>query len=153
MVAVRENRCERARKYIERIVTIQTNEIWSSVSQNAKDFISGLLIRDPQKLPDTREAQQSLWLKEWAIQETKAGSNNLNPDVLKSLVSFKEYGDTRKLFCQTVSFALLPDQIQDLRKEFEKLDKDGSGEISLAALKGVLLMEVAGAGSLGALRE
>ena len=51
-----------------------------------------------------------------------------------------------------MSFALLPDQIQDLWKEFEKHDKDGSYEISLAALKGVL-MKVAGAGSLGALRE
>ena len=50
-----------------------------------------------------------------------------------------------------MGFALLPDQIQDLRKEFEKLDKDGSGE-SLAALKGVL-MKVAGAVSLDELRE
>ena len=51
-----------------------------------------------------------------------------------------------------LSFTLLPDQITDLRKEFEKLDTDGSGEISLAGLKKVL-MQNAGAGSLGALTE
>jgi len=58
----------------------------------------------------------------------------------------------RKLLCEVLSFTLLPDQIQDLRREFEKMDTDGSGEISLAGLKHVL-MENAGAGSLGALTE
>ena len=60
--------------------------------------------------------------------------------------------DMRKLLCEVLSFTLLPDQIQDLRREFEKMDTDGSGEISLAGLKHVL-MENAGAGSLGALTE
>ena len=58
----------------------------------------------------------------------------------------------RKLLCEVLSFTLLPDQITDLRKEFEKLDTDGSGEISLNGLKRVL-MQGAGAGSLGALTE
>lgn len=58
----------------------------------------------------------------------------------------------RKLLCEVLSFTLLPDQIADLRREFEKMDTDGSGEISLAGLKHVL-MENAGAGSLGALTE
>ena len=39
-----------------------------------------------------------------------------------------------------------------LRKEFEVLDTDGSGEISLKALKQVLLKK-GGSGSLGALKE
>ena len=38
------------------------------------------------------------------------------------------------------------------RREFEKMDTEGSGEISLAALKQVLVSN-AGAGSLGALTE
>jgi len=38
-----------------------------------------------------------------------------------------------------VSFTLLPEQIKDLRQEFEKFDRDGSGEITLEDMKEVLL--------------
>eukprot|EP01083_Nonionella_stella_P162454 533356_1 len=76
----------------------------------------------------------------------------LNANVVKALVNFKEYSDMRKLLCEVLSFTLMPDQITDLRKEFEKLDTDGSGEISLSGLKQVL-MQGAGAGSMGALGE
>ena len=78
--------------------------------------------------------------------------NKLNPSVVKALVNFKEYSDMRKLLCEVLSFTLIPDQIQGLRKEFEKMDTDGSGEISLKALKSVLLGN-AEKGTLGALTE
>jgi len=58
----------------------------------------------------------------------------------------------RKLLCEVLSFTLIPDQIQGLRKEFEKMDSEGSGEISLGALKSVLLGN-AERGTLGALTE
>jgi calcium-dependent protein kinase len=58
----------------------------------------------------------------------------------------------RKLLCEVLSFTLLPDQIKDLRNEFEKMDTDGSGEISLFALKQVLL-HAEKAGLLGSLTE
>jgi Ca2+-binding EF-hand superfamily protein len=76
----------------------------------------------------------------------------LNANVVQALVNFKEYSDMRKLLCEVLSFTLMPDQITDLRREFEKLDTDGSGEISLTGLKKVLMQE-AGAGTLGALGE
>jgi Ca2+-binding EF-hand superfamily protein len=76
----------------------------------------------------------------------------LNPSVVKALVNFKEYSDMRKLLCEVLSFTLIPDQIQGLRSEFEKFDTDGSGEITLSALKSVLIGNAA-QGSLGALTE
>jgi len=45
----------------------------------------------------------------------------------------------RKLLCEVIGFTLLPAQITELRKEFEKLDVEQSGEISLENLKIVLL--------------
>jgi Ca2+-binding EF-hand superfamily protein len=127
-------------------------EIWSIVSPQARDFIQKLLVTEPKLRPTAREAQKHPWLKEWASKDKKADDNMLNPNVVKALVSFKEFSDMRKLLCEVLSFTLLPDQIRELRKEFEKMDTDGSGEISLQALKNVLLTE-AGAGSLGALTE
>lgn len=130
----------------------EPEEIWENVSRDAKDFIRKLLVTDPTRRPTARQCQQEKWLQEWANKDKKQGDNLLNKEVVKALVNFKEYSDMRKLLCEVLSFTLLPDQITDLRKEFEKLDIDGSGEISLKGLKQVL-MRGAGAGSLGALTE
>jgi calcium-dependent protein kinase len=127
-------------------------EVWRIVSDDAKKFIRELLVTDPTGRPTAKQCQKSEWLQEWANKDKQKGDNNLDHNVVKALVNFKEYSDMRKLLCEVLSFTLLPDQISDLRKEFEKLDTDGSGEISLKGLKQVL-MQGAGSGSLGALTE
>jgi len=130
----------------------EPREIWDLVSDGAKAFIKKLLVTDPMNRPTARDCQKEEWIHEWANKDKKAGDNLLNREVVNALVNFKEYSDMRKLLCEVLSFTLLPDQITDLRKEFEKLDTDGSGEISLKGLKTVL-MRGAGSGSLGALTE
>ncbi len=127
-------------------------EVWDRVSPNARHFITALLVTDPKSRPTAQDAQEHSWLKEWANRAKSDNDNILNPNVVKALVNFKEFSDMRKLLCEVLSFTLLPEQIKDLRKEFETLDTDGSGEISLSALKQVLVTN-AGAGSLGALTE
>lgn len=130
----------------------EPEEIWANVSTLARDFIRDMLKTNPSDRPTARRAQQHPWLKEWASRSRTGDDHALNPNVVKALVNFKEFSDMRKLLCEVLSFTLLPYQIKELRKEFEKMDTDGSGEISLAALKQVLVTN-AGAGSLGALTE
>ena len=130
----------------------EPSDIWDLVSQDAKDFISALLIVDPKLRPTARIAQRHQWLMEWESRSRTEGDNVLNPNVIKALVGFKELSDMRKFLCEVLSFTLLPYQIKDLRKEFEKMDTDGSGEISLSGLKEVLTTN-ASEGSLGALTE
>jgi calcium-dependent protein kinase len=76
----------------------------------------------------------------------------LNERTVNALLAFKDSSDMQKILSEVLSFTLLPDQIVDLRAEFEKIDTNGDGEISLQALKQVL-MQNAEAGSLGALTE
>jgi calcium-dependent protein kinase len=130
----------------------EPEDIWSNVSTLAKQFIKDLLKIDPKDRPTAQEAQQHPWVLEWANRNRNGNDNQLNPNVVKALVNFKEFSDMRKLLCEVLSFTLLPYQIKELRREFEKMDTEGSGEISLEALKEVLVSN-AGAGSLGALTE
>jgi Ca2+-binding EF-hand superfamily protein len=58
----------------------------------------------------------------------------------------------RKLLYKVLSFTLLPDQNVDLRREFEKLDIEGRGEITLAFLKQGL-MHSAGSHTFDSLSE
>lgn len=130
----------------------EPEEIWANVSQLAREFIRDMLKTEPADRPTARQAQLHPWLKEWASKSRTGKDNILNPNVVKALVNFKEYSDMRKLLCEVLSFTLLPYQIKELRREFEIMDTDGTGEISLSALKQVLVTN-AGAGSLGALTE
>ena len=132
--------------------SFEPEDIWCLVSDHAKEFVKSLLVTDPQSRPLARQAQKHAWLREWASRQSSKNDTILNPNVVKALVNFKEFSDMRKLLSEVLSFTLLPDQIKDLRKEFEKIDTEGSGEISLAALKQVLMTN-AGAGYLGALTE
>jgi len=129
-------------------------EIWDLVSNVGKRFVQDLLVTDPKKRPTAREAQKHDWLKMQASRCIKGDrqDNVLNPNVVKALIGFKEFSDMRKLLSEVLSFTLLPDQIKDLRKEFEIMDTDGTGEITLDNLKQVLVSN-AEAGSLGALTE
>ncbi len=67
--------------------------------------------------------------------------------VQHALRKFRGMSDIRKLMCEVIGFTLLPDQITELRKEFEKLDVEQNGEISLDNLKKVLMANAAGSGS------
>jgi Ca2+-binding EF-hand superfamily protein len=132
-------------------VLFQPAEVWDNVSSMAKDFVRVTLQKDPANRPTAKQAQLHPWLQTYAKKTEEIEGTKLNPNVVDALVSFKEYSDMHKLLCEVLSFTLLPEQISDLRKEFEKMD-DGDGEISLADLKQVLL-ESAGARSLGGMTE
>jgi calcium-dependent protein kinase len=125
-------------------------EVWDKVSPEARAFIRTLLVVNPLRRPTAQEAQNHPWLKTWAERSQNGNDTELNPNVVHALVNFKGLSDIRRLLSEVLSFTLLPDQIKGLRSEFEKMDSDGSGEISLEALERVLISS-AGTGSLGEL--
>jgi len=126
------------------------NEAWDNVSDAGKAFVKRLLEPDPRKRPTAKEVQRDDWLRVWSKRDSMDGT--LNPKTITALMDFKKCSDMKKLLSEVLSFTLMPEQIVDLRREFELMDTDGDGEISLHSLKTVL-MQNAEAGSLGALTE
>jgi calcium-dependent protein kinase len=132
------------KRILEADFSFEPQEYWSHVSQQAKDFISSLLITDPDRRPTAEQCQKNKWLREWAEKET---SGSLNPKILEALRSFRQFSDMRKLLCEVIGFTLLPEQVAILRNDFEKFDVEQSGEISLDGLKKILLDNV-GSGNI-----
>ena len=132
-------------------VVFEPPDIWENVSDMGKAFVKRLLHLDPKTRPTAKEAMSDPWIRVYAKKDTEEGKA-LNRNVVSALVEFKEYSDMRKLLYEVLSFTLLPEQIVELRAEFEKMDTDGDGEITLSELKRVL-MENAELGTLGALTE
>jgi calcium-dependent protein kinase len=132
-------------------VLFEPADVWDHVSEDGKAYVKRLLQPDPKKRPTAKEVQKDQWIQVWAKKDAKEGKK-LNSKTLESLVAFKETSDMQKILSEVLSFTLLPDQIIDLRKEFELMDTDGDGEISFKALRKVLA-DNAEAGMLGALTE
>ena len=132
-------------------VSFEPADIWENVSDDGKYFVKRLLQPDPKKRPTAKEVQKDRWIQVWAKKDVNEGQQ-LNSKTLESLVAFKETSDMQKILSEVLSFTLLSDQMADLRKEFELMDTDGEGEISLSTLRKVLI-ENAEAGMLGALTE
>lgn len=126
-------------------------DIWENISSDAINFVKRLLQPKPENRPTAKQAQKDPWIQIWAKKDAKTG-NKLNPKTIGALMAFKEQSDMQKLLSEVLSFTLLPEQIVELRAEFEKIDSDGDGEISLHAMKKVLLAN-AEVGALGALTE
>lgn len=129
----------------------EPKEAWESVSDAGKAFVSQLLISNPRDRPSAKDMQRSEWIQVWSKKDSRE-EKQLNPKTVSALMEFKKCSDMKKLLSEVLSFTLMPDQIMDLRSEFEKMDLDGDGEISLNALKEVL-MQNAEAGALGGLTD
>lgn len=132
-------------------VSFEPEDVWGHVSDSGKAFVKTLLNPDASKRPTAKEAQRSTWIQVCAKKDATTGSK-LNAKTVGALIHFKESSDMQKLLSEVLSFTLLPEQIVDLRKEFEIMDEDGDGEISLSSLKRVLVQN-AEVGALGALTE
>lgn len=107
---------------------------WEGVSDSAKAFVKRLLNPNPDFRPTAKQAQKDPWLQTVADGSNEEGSQ-LNPKTVEALLAFKELSELQKLLSEVLSFTLLPKQISALRHEFEIVDTQGDGEVSLDALK------------------
>lgn len=116
--------------------------LWGGVSEEAIDFIKSLLVLDPTKRPTALEAQHHPWIQRlWKKSHDSCDNGALSQNVVNGLVDFKSLSSTKRFLCEVLSFTLQPEQIQGLHEEFEKMDVDGTGEITLSKFKGALLAQ------------
>ena len=106
-------------------------------SESAKDFIKTCLTREVSKRPTAAELQQHPWLH--SIPDSH--EELISPSIIENLKGFQSRKLLSKLCAEVVAHTLNPNQISELRKEFLKLDKDDSGEISFDELKQALLSQ------------
>mmetsp|Transcript_32587 Transcript_32587/g.74982 ORF Transcript_32587/g.74982 Transcript_32587/m.74982 type:complete len:731 (-) Transcript_32587:534-2726(-) len=112
--------------------------IWDMVSAEAKDFVASLLVIDPSCRSSAVMAQHHRWFSSPSSNQSK-NISRIHPSVVQALLAFRNYSDMRRVLCEVLSFTMMPEQIVLLRDEFEKLDTEGTGEITLDGFRRVLL--------------
>ncbi|CAN0076719.1 unnamed protein product [Pylaiella littoralis] len=111
------------------------HDAWSSISGKAKNFIKRLLVRNPQERMSAAEAQHHPWLNN---HDPSGKEQKLSEGALANLVAFRTTNVLKRLALELVARSLDQEQIRNLEKEFAKMDRDGSGTISLEEFDRVL---------------
>ena len=82
------------------------------VSDLAVDFIKSLLVRDPNRRPTARQAQNHPWVRRRRSKQR----SGLNGSIVNGLTSFKDLSSTRKFLREVVTYTLDAEQIEGLHK-------------------------------------
>jgi calcium-dependent protein kinase len=121
---------------------IQNNEAdfsprkFPRASPLAIDFLKMMLQKDPEKRISLDEANRHpfvLQANEW--NEGEALKMVLSPDIVTSLKNFSHLSKFKRLTLELLAFNMNTSQIAGLRQEFNAIDVDSSGTISLEEFK------------------
>ncbi|RHY30556.1 hypothetical protein DYB32_004219 [Aphanomyces invadans] len=103
---------------------------WVGVSAEAKDLIDHLLLLNPSKRLTAAEALQHPWLSGSA----PATERGLNGTILGSLKRFQGHNKLKKVALAVIADQLTGQEINELKKQFQKIDVDGNGVITMQEL-------------------
>ena len=105
---------------------------WANVSQDAKDFISHLLV-PASKRPDAEKALTHPWLKK--RKNLNAEKTQLDDSVLSDIKKFSEQSAFKRAVLGVISHRMEAKEIQHLNDQFNVMDKQGNGTILFSEFK------------------
>lgn len=103
---------------------------WANVSADAKDFLKGLLVRDPEVRFDAQAALKHKWLTSTATTNKPV----LSTAAVRSLGGYAGASSLRRAVLQLVAQELAPADVADLRRAFLDMAADEEGTVRLSEL-------------------
>jgi len=101
--------------------------MWSSISEEARDFILKLLEVDPDKRLTAQEALQHAWMARWQVEQTLRPSRS----IIAPLRHFSQNTDLIKFCLRTCARTDPRGQEKDLIDTFVAMDREKKGTLTL----------------------
>merc|ERR1719310_2267601 len=98
-------------------------ELWSGISEDAKDLVLHMIVVEPQKRFSADEAMKHKWIDDFAQKETPLQSE-LSSQIVTKLRSFLAQNRLKKVAMQIIAQHLGDDEISVLKDHFLTLDKE-----------------------------
>ncbi|CAN8251328.1 unnamed protein product [Cochlearia groenlandica] len=111
---------------------------WSTISDSAKDFVKKLLVKDPRARLTAAQALSHAWVREGG----NATDIPVDISVLNNLRQFVRYSRLKQFALRALASTLDEAEISDLRDQFDAIDGDKNGVISLEEMRQALAKDL-----------
>ncbi|CAI9780564.1 unnamed protein product [Fraxinus pennsylvanica] len=111
---------------------------WPSVSHAAKDFVKKLLVKDPRARLTAAQALSHPWVREGG----EASEIPLDISVLNNMRQFVKYSLLKQFALRALASTLDEEELSDLRDQFDAIDVDKNGSISLEEMRQALAKDL-----------
>ncbi|KAL1536821.1 Calcium-dependent protein kinase 18 [Salvia divinorum] len=104
---------------------------WPKISNAAKDFVKKLLVKNPQARLTAAQALSHPWVREGG----EASEIPLDISVLSNMRQFVKYSRFKQFALRALASTLDEEELSDLRDQFDAIDVDKNGVISLEEMR------------------
>ncbi|KAH1082015.1 hypothetical protein J1N35_021776 [Gossypium stocksii] len=111
---------------------------WPTISNGAKDFVKKLLVKDPHARLTAAQALSHPWVREGG----NASDIPVDISVLNNLRQFVKYSRLKQFALRALASTLNEEEIADLRDQFDAIDVDKNGSISLEEMRQALAKDL-----------
>ncbi|XP_058179789.1 calcium-dependent protein kinase 28 [Rhododendron vialii] len=111
---------------------------WPTISNSAKDFVRKLLVKDPRARLTAAQALSHPWVREGG----DASDIPLDISVLCNMRQFVKYSRLKQFALQALASTIGAEELADLRDQFDAIDEDKSGAISLEEMRQALAKDL-----------
>ncbi|KAH9612862.1 hypothetical protein KSS87_005413 [Heliosperma pusillum] len=108
-----------------------SSDPWPSISEDAKELVRGMLVRDPKKRLTAHEVLCHPWVQVDGVAPDKP----LDSAVLSRLKQFRAMNKLKKMALRVIADCMSEEEIAGLKEMFKMIDADNSGQITYEELK------------------
>ncbi|RZB60835.1 Calcium-dependent protein kinase 16 [Glycine soja] len=106
---------------------------WPTISNAAKDFVKKLLVKDPRARLTAAQALSHPWVREGG----EALEIPIDISVLSNMRQFVKYSRFKQFALRALASTLNEEELADIKDQFDAIDVDKNGSISLEEMRQV----------------
>ncbi|KAJ4966431.1 hypothetical protein NE237_018280 [Protea cynaroides] len=111
---------------------------WPNITNSAKDFVKKLLVKDPRARLTAAQALSHPWVREGG----DASEIPVDISVLSNMRQFVKYSRLKQFALRALASTLNEEELADLRDQFDAIDVDKNGAISLEEMRQALAKDL-----------
>ncbi|XP_068465686.1 calcium-dependent protein kinase 28-like isoform X2 [Phaseolus vulgaris] len=111
---------------------------WTTISNAAIDFVKKLLVKDPRARLTAAQALSHPWVREGG----EASEIPIDISVLSNMRQFVKYSRLKQFALRALASTLNEEELADLKDQFDAIDVDKNGSISLEEMRQALAKDL-----------
>uniref|UniRef100_A0A0E0JUZ5 non-specific serine/threonine protein kinase n=1 Tax=Oryza punctata TaxID=4537 RepID=A0A0E0JUZ5_ORYPU len=111
---------------------------WPGISSGAKDFVKKLLVKNPRARLTAAQALSHPWVREGG----EASEIPVDISVLSNMRQFVKYSRFKQFALRALASTLKEEELADLKDQFDAIDVDKSGSISIEEMRHALAKDL-----------